>query len=69
MNRSAHRSGGKSGDTLQPLVCIWFRFGEAEDLTLDEDVRLALMLTPDHVDRLAEELTRWAARARDKHYE
>ena len=62
---------GKDDATLQPMVNVWFRFnsGDAIALTLDNESRLAVMMPPDAADSLAAQLTQWAARARDRHWE
>lgn len=53
---------GKDDATLQPLVVIKFR------LEPDSE-QIAYGIDPDRADALADELRRWAARAREKHWD
>lgn len=58
----------KQADTLQPMVNVWFRFDPDEVLSLDDDGRVAFIMSPDFADDVAAQLTQWAARAREKHW-
>jgi hypothetical protein len=52
----------KDPGTLAPTVILWFR------LTEDSD-QIGLAMSPDSADFVADELRRWASRAREKHWE
>lgn len=51
----------KEPGTLLPAVAFWVR--------LSADERYGYALTPEAADALADELHRWAGRAREKHWE
>ena len=51
----------KEADTLVPAVSVWVR--------VETNERLGFALTPALADSLADELKRWAERARQKHWE
>jgi hypothetical protein len=53
---------GKRPGTLQPVVVLYVR------ATLDAE-QIGFALAPDQADWLAAQLTQWAQRARDKHFE
>lgn len=62
---------GKAGDTLQPQVILYV--GWPDESADDGVARLGFAMSPDSADELADhlssELRRWAARAREKHWE
>lgn len=60
---STEVSEGKHGETLQPVVVLSIRANEAPA------ERFRVAMPPDAADHLAAELQRWAARAREKHWE
>jgi hypothetical protein len=52
---------GKHPDTLDPVVVVALWFSEGGD-------RLEMAFSVDGAERLAEQLTHWAARAREKEF-
>ena len=52
----------KEPNTLQPKVLAYFRFEP-------DGKQIGIALHPRLADELAAELTRWAARARERHWE
>jgi hypothetical protein len=59
---SAQVVEGKETDTLMPAVVLKIRVEE-------DGPQVGFVLSVDGAESLADELKRWAARAREKHYE
>lgn len=55
---------GKDAATLEPVVLIFMRAHPDQP----DDERLVMPLTPDMADEIADELHRWAERARERHW-
>jgi hypothetical protein len=66
---SRYVAEGKNPNTLQPVVLVSFLFASSEVLTPDDEGRVAIAMSPKDADDLAAELTRWAVRAREKHWQ